>query len=76
MRGLVLAALLLSGCAESQEALQDARDAVRKSGEDLQRVRDIIVAACTDPAPEFWPELVEYFNKLQASYTVINENIP
>jgi hypothetical protein len=71
-------ALGLCGCAESQVALDDARSAVKSSGEELLRMHDVIVAGCTEPppAPAFCPQLIERFNALQDWYTKINENIP
>lgn len=73
-----VALILLAGCAESQSALQDARAAVQKNGEELLRLRSVIIAGCAEPppAPPFCDELVKRFNELQAGYTVVNEAMP
>lgn len=77
MKRFVLVLFLLSGCAEAQEALQDARTAVHDTGTSLERLRVLIVALCdTEPAPEVCPELVRDFNEVQAAYTRVNEAMP
>jgi len=76
MRIVALSLLLAFGCAEGQQKLEDARSAVRDTGQELQRTREVIIALCREPAPEQCAELVDQFNKLQAAYTKVNEAMP
>jgi hypothetical protein len=76
--GIGLLALGLCGCAESQVALDDARSAVKSSGEELLRMYQVIDDGCREPppAPAFCPELKRRFDAIQGYYTKINKSIP
>lgn len=76
MRGIVVLCLLLCGCGGAQTALDDARTYVRQSGEALLRLHNAIAEICTDPEPDFCPELKVRFNELRDMYTQLNEVIP
>lgn len=72
----LLSLLTVLSCVESQAALDDARSAIRDTGDMLAQTRTKIVAACVEPTPEFCAELIARFNELQAAYTVVNEAVP
>ena len=72
----VLLVLCLSGCAETQTQLDDARSYVKSGGEELLRLHGILSAVCVAPEPAYCPELKASFDRLQTFYTKLNENIP
>jgi hypothetical protein len=74
----LLPLLLLSGCAGTEPAVEDARAAVRAAGENLERTRAVIIAVCSEPPPAhaMCPQLVRTFNDLQVVYSEINEAMP
>lgn len=69
--------LLVSSCASVAPAVEDARNAIRDVGHELEELRALVEAVCSSAAaPSQCDEMVRRFNALQKSYTVVNEHAP
>lgn len=70
------AVLLLAGCTPP---VQDARSAVDRLGQELVRLRAVVVAACSEPPllpAEDCRRAQDSFNRLTEAYEVLREVTP